>query len=232
LNLPVIIGVTPESAGARAGVRVEDIVREVNGTSIVSRRQAENLILLLRNARAKEIPIVVERNGQWVAKVLRPEEAYAQGYNYPPPYTDCCGIHFISQGIGIGDIKTLFKIAEHHRARRVAVSTSWIVLPSFVDCLRRWGHIVSDYDCEIIPFVPENHYYGGNICLGDLLTVGDFRSSIHELVRKGLSPDLIVVPTSAFNVGGWWRDLRGVPFAHIQHATSIPVVPLVAEVFE
>jgi hypothetical protein len=52
-----------------------------------------------------------------------------------------------------------------------------------------------------------NEFFGGNICLGDLLVVEDFARLIERELGRRPRPDLIVVPSSPFS--RWGRDLRG-----------------------
>jgi hypothetical protein len=85
---------------------------------------------------------------------------------------------------------------------------------------------------EVVPFVPENRFYGGNICLGELMTASDIACAIAELLYKRPDIEQIIVPSPAFGPGGWWRDLRGVPFIRLRATCPVSVDLLVCSPFE
>ncbi|MGB2854258.1 MAG: hypothetical protein WBC55_07400, partial [Dehalococcoidia bacterium] len=72
--------------------------------------------------------------------------------------------------------------------------------------------------------VPQNSFFGGNIFMGDLLVVQDFIDFIREYLKgNGGRPDLIVIPSSPFSLGGWGRDLTGRVYLDIEREVGIPV---------
>jgi len=75
--------------------------------------------------------------------------------------------------------------------------------------------------------VPENRFFGGNIFMGDLLVVGDFIRCIEKHgAKEGGNPDLVVIPSSPFNLSQWGRDLTGRCYLDIERETGIPVALL------
>ena len=58
--------------------------------------------------------------------------------------------------------------------------------------------------------------------MGDLLVVEDFVDCITEyIVKKKCKPDLVVIPSSPFNLSGWGRDLTGECYLNIERKTGI-----------
>ncbi|MDD4859053.1 MAG: hypothetical protein PHR56_02485, partial [Dehalococcoidales bacterium] len=73
-------------------------------------------------------------------------------------------------------------------------------------------------------------YFGGNIFMGDLLVVQDFIDAIAEYIeRTGKRPDLVIIPSSPFNLSGWGRDLTGRVYLDIQRHAGVPVELLPCE---
>lgn len=231
-NLPLVIGVTPGSSAAMAGLRIGDIVVGVDDFHpVLSRRQVSNLLTLKHRQNQPVIKLHVNRGGAMVELLLRAAESYARGYIHAPPYEDQFGVNLISQGIALGDLRELGRLAARHGASRVGLATSSIVLPSLTDMLSTWGPILYG-DLDVVPFVPRNDFYGGNICLGELMTAADIRSGIDELLRVRPDVELVIVPSPAFGPGGWWRDLQGVPFTWLKTASPVPVDLLICSPFE
>ena len=60
--------------------------------------------------------------------------------------------------------------------------------------------------------------------MGDLLVVQDFIDYIKDYVTStDKKPDLIVIPSSPFNISGWGRDLTGRVYLDIERETGIHV---------
>ncbi|MDY6844321.1 MAG: hypothetical protein SVW57_09565, partial [Thermodesulfobacteriota bacterium] len=59
---------------------------------------------------------------------------------------------------------------------------------------------------------------------GDLLVVQDYIDYITDYEENGNTrPDLVVIPSSPFNLSGWGRDLTGRVYLDIERQTGIPV---------
>jgi hypothetical protein len=79
-------------------------------------------------------------------------------------------------------------------------------------------------DVDVRLEVPENRFFGGTVVLGDLLVVDDYVRFVREYVARSSEPvDLVAIPSSPFTVGGWKRDLAGVPFTDIERLIGLPV---------
>lgn len=124
-------------------------------------------------------------------------------------------------GLRMSYIEDLRKIIEGYRARRVLFLSSELIRPTFEQCLAE-SHLfgVGQLDIE----VPKNNFFGGNIFMGDLLVVQDFIDCIKDyLIQKEYQPDLIIIPSSPFNLSRWGRDITGRVYLDIERETGIPV---------
>ncbi|MCK4260358.1 MAG: hypothetical protein KAX49_15385 [Halanaerobiales bacterium] len=60
---------------------------------------------------------------------------------------------------------------------------------------------------EIFIRVAPNKYWGGNICLGDLMVVSDYVEDLKSLVEEGHKIDLVIIPSSFLITG--YLDILG-----------------------
>lgn len=231
-NEAVVIGVTPGSPAAMAGLRIGDIVRGVDEfNSVWSRRQLSNLLTIKHSQQPNSVRLFINRGGRAIELTLPVKEAYCRGYPHRPPFEDQFGVNLISQGIALSDLREVSRLASSRGTTKVGIATSSIVFPGLQDLIHTWGPTVLP-GLEIIPFVPENRFYGGNICLGELMTASDIATGIGELLHERPDVEQIIVPSPAFAPGGWWRDLEGVPFTRLRATCPVPVDLLVCSPFE
>jgi hypothetical protein len=133
---------------------------------------------------------------------------------------------FMGSGFRPSLLEGLKALIVRNHAKKVLLFSSILVKPVFLQLLQEsslFGGI------QIQVEVPENRYFGGNICMGDLLVVEDFIEAIKEYLDKNSPPDLIVVPSSPFSLGQWRRDLEGRVYTEIQRAVGLPVALLDCE---
>jgi hypothetical protein len=148
------------------------------------------------------------------------------GYPYALETDHHLGMIFMGTGFRPSLLEDLKTLVTNHHARNVLLLSSSLVKPVFLQLLREsslFGGI------QIRVEVPENHYFGGNICMGDLLVVQDFIEAIREYFRKNPPPDLVVIPSSPFSLGQWRRDLEGRVFSEIERSVGLPVALLDCE---
>ncbi|MGE6744159.1 radical SAM protein [Allorhizobium pseudoryzae] len=231
-NTNLVIGVTPDSPAANATIRIGDIITGMDDfANIVSQRQLSNLLSLRHRSLKPFVSIHLLRDGEPMRFELDVHGAYRAGYPNKPPFEDHFGINLLSQGIAISDLREISRIASKRGARKVAIVTSRVVLPTLDDLIERWGTLLWG-DLEVVPIVPENRFFGGNIFLGELMTGGDIAEAISELHARDPDFDLVLVPSPAFGPGGWWRDLAGEPFSRLKRRSKIPVELLICSPFE
>jgi hypothetical protein len=164
--------------------------------------------------------ITVKREGR-----LLDLSASLRDFSYP--YSDNVdrhlGIVMMGAGFRVSYLEKLKEMIDGYRARHVLFLSSALVRPSFEQALAESplfasGHLTIDVR------VPRNNFFGGNIFMGDLLVVQDFIDCIKEYLEKdGRRPDLVVIPSSPFNLGAWRRDLTGRVYLDIEREVGIPV---------
>jgi hypothetical protein len=229
---PIVIGVTPRSSAATAGVRIGDVIVGIGEfSSIVGCRQADSLLLIKHRQNPHTVSVTVRRGHDLVTLQLDVAKSYEKGYPYTPPSNDRFGIVLVTQGIAIGDLRELGRILKRRGVHSCGLATSSIVLPTLLAMMEQWKPVLFP-ECEIVPFVPANEFYGGNICLGELCTGSDLLKAIRALNVRRPDLELVIVPSPAFAPGGWWRDLEGASFTRLMRDSPLPVDILVCSAFE
>ena len=60
--------------------------------------------------------------------------------------------------------------------------------------------------------------------MGDLLVVQYFVDCVKDyMIENKCKPDLVIIPSSPFNLSGWGRDLTGRVYLDIERETGVPV---------
>jgi membrane-associated protease RseP (regulator of RpoE activity) len=222
-NLPMAIGVVKNSPAALTGLKTGDLLLSVAGLKVSSRPQARDLLHLHHQNRTPSLSLSVQRGREFLEVILLPGK---HGYPYAPETDHHWGMIFMGSGFRPSLLEDLKVLIAHHHAKKVLFLSSTLVKPVFLQLLQEsslFGGV------QIQVEVPENRYFGGNICMGDLLVVQDFIESIREYLRKNPPPDLVVIPSSPFSLGSWKRDLEGRGFAEIERALGLPVALLDCE---
>jgi hypothetical protein len=112
-------------------------------------------------------------------------------------------------------------------ARRGWVLSAQLLAKPYEMLWQQCGQLpgAGDVELEFIPVA--NAFWGGNILVGDLLTVDDFVHAVRaEMDAGAVPPDALLVPFSPFHPT-YWRDLTGASFLQIERRTSLPAFPLV-----
>jgi len=222
-NLPAVVGVVKNSPAAHCGIQQGDLILSIGGLRVFSRPQARDLLHLHHQNHTPSLMLSIQRGKEFLDLNLLTGQ---HGYPYAPETDHHLGMIFMGAGFRpslLEDLKSLIKI---HKARNVLLLSSRLVKPVFLQLLREsslFGGI------QIQVEVPENRYFGGNICMGDLLVVQDFIEAIREYLRKNPPPDLVVIPSSPFSLGQWRRDLEGRVFTEIERSVNLPVALLDCE---
>ncbi|MBM3154276.1 MAG: radical SAM protein [Chloroflexi bacterium] len=219
-NLAQIIGVVKNSPAYFGDLRKGDIILDISGFPVRSRPQARDLLSALRQSQANALSLKVQRGTSTVQINL---DLSKHSYPYSPDFDAYLGMVFLGAGFRVSYLEDLKQVIEARRARRVLFLSSELVKPSLEQCLaetRLFTNSAAKIDIE----VPQNRFFGGNIFMGDLLVVQDFIDHIQGYVaRRGFKPDLVVIPSSPFNLSGWGRDLTGRVYLDIERVTGVPV---------
>jgi Radical SAM superfamily. len=219
-NLPRIIGLVKNSPAYFSNLKRGDIILRINNFSIRNRPQACDILHMLLQSEIKQVTIAMQRNSQ-----IRETTLDLTNYSYPysKEIDAHLGIIFEGTGLRMSYIEELKQIVQARQAKRILFLSSALVKPTFEQCLAE-SHLFGDSQVKIDVEIPQNCFFGGNIFMGDLLVVQDFINCIKEYVtRKGYKPDLVVIPSSPFNLGGWGRDLTGRIYLDIERETGVPV---------
>jgi membrane-associated protease RseP (regulator of RpoE activity) len=211
------------SPAAHGGIQKGDLILSIGGLKVSSRPQARDLLHLHHQNRTPALSLSIQRG----KKILELDLLTGQhGYPYAPETDHHLGMIFMGAGFRPSLLEDLKTLITNHQARNVLLLSSPLVKPVFLQILRGssfFGGI------QIRVEVPENRYFGGNICMGDLLVAQDFIEAIRDYLRKNSPPDLVVIPSSPFSLGQWRRDLEGRVFTAIERAAGLPVALLDCE---
>lgn len=222
-NLPSVVGVVRNSPAERAGMKRSDIIEKLNGVRIISRPQARDLLSIIRGSGARTIHITVSRGGQEIEEEI---DTADHCYPYTPEIDQHLGIITLGTGLRVSYIEELKNLIEERGAGRVLFLSSALVKPLFEQLLSE-SPLFAGSKISVDIKVPPNTFLGGNIFMGDLLMVQDFIDAIKDYLKSGTGrPDLVVIPSSPFNLGGWGRDLTGRCYLEIERAAGVPVALL------
>ena len=218
VNDPRPIGVIKNSPADMAGLRAGDRILTLCGLAVKNRPQARSLLTLLHQSDRNRIPMTVQRQGGKVDLELEPSRF---DYPYDPRTVGNLGIVFASSGLPPSWIENLRRVVVLRRASCVLLLTSRLIQPALEKMIREQAHFSN---VVLYLRVPVNHYFGGNIFMGDLLVVEDFVRAVHDFLDERLGrPDLILLPSSPFHLSGWGRDLRGTVYKELERRVGIPV---------
>lgn len=219
-NIPEVIGVIKNSPAYFAGVRQGDVIKRIGGFVVRNRPQARDILTIFQQGDVESLNMVVHRDGKDLLLNLDLER---WGYPYAKVTDTHLGMVFMGTGLRAGYLERLKEIISAYRAEEVLFLSSTLVRPVFEQLLAE-SSLLGGGRVNIRIGVPENRSLGGNIFMGDLLLVEDFIDYINEYVqREGRKPDLVVIPSSPFNLSGWGRDLSGRCYLDIERAVGIPV---------
>jgi len=219
-NLPQIIGLVKNSPAYLGGLKRGDVVLRVNSILIRDRPQARDILSVIQQSEAKMVSLGVQREHQTLEINL---DLTKYSYPYSKDVDTYLGIIFNGTGLRTSSIEDLKDTIEAHQAKRVLFLSSELMKPTLKQCLAE-SHLFRDSQLEIDIKVPQNHFFGGNIFMGDLLVVQDFIDCIRDYVsQKRAKPDLVIIPSSPFNLSGWGRDLTGRVYLDIERETGVPV---------
>lgn len=219
-NRPKVIGLVKNSPAAKAGLNKGDEIIKVNGLIVISRPQARDLLAAVQQSKMNSAKITVKREGKLLDLSVSLRDS---SYPYSENVDRHLGIVMMGTGFRISYLEKLREIVDSYQAKHILFLSSALVRPSFEQALAESPLFTSGH-LKIEIRVPRNNFFGGNIFMGDLLVVQDFIDCIKEYLEKdGKRPDLVVIPSSPFNLGAWRRDLTGRVYLDIEREVGVPV---------
>lgn len=177
------------------------------------------MLSMLQRGELPEVALTVRRENK---KIEIKIDTGDFSYPFTKEFDKHLGVIFLGTGLRLSYIERLKEIIDEHKAKNILFLSSTLVKPTFEQCLRE-SHLLSSSDLRINIEIPRNNYFGGNVFMGDLLVVQDFIDHIKDYLSREPEPDLIVIPSSSFNLGNWKRDLTGRVYLDIEREVEIPV---------
>ena len=194
---PFILGTMPDTPAREADLQYGDIITSINEKKVQWAYDAHRFIELMELYGDGEISMRVLRNGTHLSYKLKiPLDAKDNGRGY--------GL-IIGHGIRP---KSLDRIVEMARSQHEiwVLSSKWM-LKSVTRMLCKKLNaetLPGNLKIKVVPCT----YFGGNISLGDLLTLSDYEVFIEKELRTNHpNPKKIFIPSSPFS--DWGKDLKG-----------------------
>jgi MoaA/NifB/PqqE/SkfB family radical SAM enzyme len=191
-NEAFITGVERNSPAYLAGFRPHDQIVEVNGTPVISRPHAVDLIR--QTPQDAIIRTVIRRAGKFYRILIDPG-THGKRASYPYLwFTPQRGLH-IPQGFRLGYLDEIKVLIKQHNAQKILLLTTELMSPTLSYVMQEVKILPEDIDLHIE--IPKQNYWGGNIVIGDLLVVDDYVDHIKDFIsRQGFKPDLVIIPDS------------------------------------
>jgi len=189
-----VVGVIRDSPASEADIKMGDRIVKVAGEKVTSRAEA-----FYRLKRLADPTMILEREGKEISIILNKELGESSGLvfeNDIEPY--------------------LLNSLERIRARYKQDEVWALVASSSSTILRK---IMQPLGIEVVEV--KNRFFGGTISSAGLLVVDDFRATLREKIADGKYPEVILVPSIAFDERG--RDLRGESYLELAKEFDIIV---------
>jgi hypothetical protein len=213
----IIIGVVQNSPAYFGGVKLGDLITSINNINIKNRLQARKILSWINSNSLKKFSCKIQRGNRQLDLNINAE---FRRYPSNKAADSHLGFVFMGSGLEMRYIDDLADIIREEKAGEVVLLTSKLMKLTVERLLQEYTPWDSSVTVNLE--IPDNHYLGGNIILGDLLIVDDLVQCIDKYIEaRGKKPDLVVVPSSPFSLGGWGRDLTGRPFKEIERVTGV-----------
>ena len=223
-NLPEIMGVVNGSPPFYCGLKSNDIITSISGNIIKNRPQARNLLSIIQKSEIETVPVEILRDNIKFDLILDMKKT---SYPYSKEIDTHLGLIFMGTGLKKGYLEGILDIIEKKRGSNILFLSSFFMKPLLEQLLKESPYLKKN---NIKIGIPQNRFFGGNIRMGDLLVVQDYIDYINDYTRSAeIKPDLVIIPSSPFNLSGWGRDLTGRVYLDIERITGIPVELLECE---
>lgn len=212
--IPQIDGVYKGYAAEKAGLRVGDLVTEMNQKNIITKTQLASLLRTAYRDQLEQINLTVLRGEQKLEMILR-QGADDKKCEAKPVW----GI-FLNQTFKIGYLEQMKKIIEKYQAQDVMVFTSKIassLIKQIINQIEYYKRFFMgiNLNLEVVP----HYYWGGNIMVNNLHLISDFQLHL-EKVTSQQNIDLILIPSTILDE--WNMDFCGSSI-HELNGYNIPI---------
>lgn len=219
--VPRINYITPNSPAYIAGLKKGHVIKSIMGRRVMFRKETTELInLASKILERNDIEITISDNEGNKRDIHINRSLCRDHYPYFS-WQKNLGIN-IDDGLNPIAISLINKQIETFNSKNILFLSSRLMEYSLNYMLKYWIGIKNFVNFNI--HIPKNYFWGGNIFIGDLLTVEDFIKAINEALEKYPETDLVIIPSSPFSQ--WKRDILGTPFHFIKRSFDIPVVLL------
>lgn len=209
--VPRINYIMPNSPAYKAGMKKGDIIHSILGRRVFFRKHA-NAIISKMETIVNETDInmiVIDGNNNMSERIIK-KEYLRNDYPYYTWQKDM-GIH-IDDGLEPQAVQQINHLISVYNSKNAVILSTSLMKYSLSHLLEKWIRIKQGTKLNI--HITKNHFWGGNIIIGDLLTVEDFIIAIKEALEDHPDTDLFIIPSSSFST--WKRDMTGRLFYEIQ----------------
>jgi hypothetical protein len=222
--LPIIHSVIEGSPAEKCGLKGGDGIIKIGEKQVSTREELINEIYSLSYQNKGQININIIREN--IKKELLLELSADSTYPYIEIGYHPFGI-IVARTIAEADINKLISLVNENADKKMVFLTSKLIQPVYERLLKsKNGFSESSSGLKIE--VPKNNFFGGNISMGDLITMQDIIDHINN--NKEDKPDLVIIPSSLFYFSkGWLRDLTGTTYMEIERKTNTKVAILGCE---
>jgi sulfatase maturation enzyme AslB (radical SAM superfamily) len=242
-NKAIISAVIKNTPAYFAGVRAKDEVISVNGIKVNSRMHFITLLRGLKNAyqspgilnstykhkqnkinNIETISLVIKRKNEIIEIQIQKnctKSLKHYPYNQIHNFNDFSYGFVITDSIKYSSIQFIIQKTMEYQAQKILIATSKIIKPIVNKMISEFP-IFNKINYELS--IPKNIFFGGTVCLGDLLVVSDYIDWINNYIKNNKEkPDIVFIPESSFSSSFWKFDLTGTSFKNIEQKTKVKV---------
>lgn len=217
-QIPIITGMMLNSPAVKSDLRIGDVITGINEFHIKNRSECIDVLNKLRYN--KKILVEYRRNNNTYTTILT-DNRFVN--TYPYFYTELMpfGIQLLA-GINFEKYKNFIIKIKKDNIKKVLILTSVLLKPFLETYLLNEN--LENYRIDIE--VPKNKSLGGNIIVDGMYSVNDYIAKIKDWIDVNGTPQLIVIPSTAFSErssDGWRRDMFGDNYRRIERVFGVPV---------
>lgn len=213
----IISGIHKGSPADKCDLYIGDEILEINGIPVINRSHS---LALLNNTEDTYFSIRIKRGDE--QKMVQLNSNVQCTYPFlPEGHT----LPYLKTGIYLNedfDHNCLYHI--QHRIitssyKKILIISSKLIYPLVQMTIKKMDF---SFLCEEVSFaIVENHFFGGNICIGDLAVVDDYLRTVEKFLTDNEVPDAVFIPDSFLVANG--LDILGKSFQEISKKFKVKV---------